>query len=233
MDDSPLPRAREARRGVSPGPLTEFWVCHRATNLSFLTRLQLLISFSNSPTPAPPRYFRSTRSKPTQPACALRCTRVQLPSYAALPVPLRRLQFRRRTNHPCTAPCSRTKFLSLPPLHPVSLDPSAKRLRASRSPSRWTTPLRPKPFCRRLLHFLVRRVLAARIAKLLRLQTVGVLLFVFCRCVVAVFAISALQRNGFPHRFISLFQSLFIALLNNLRYGAGAHGVAAFANGKA
>jgi hypothetical protein len=55
-----------------------------------------------------------------------------------------------------------------------------------------------------LLHFLVRRVLAARIAKLLGLQTVGVLLLVFRRRVVAVFAIPALQRNGFPHA-LSLF----------------------------
>jgi hypothetical protein len=50
----------------------------------------------------------------------------------------------------------------------------------------------------------VRRVLAARIAKLLGLQTVGVLLLVFRRRVVAVFAIPALQRNGFPHA-LSLF----------------------------
>ena len=59
-----------------------------------------------------------------------------------------------------------------------------------------------------LFHFLVPRVLAARIAKLLRLQTVGVLLLVFRRCVVAVLAIAALQRNGFPHSFISLPDSL-------------------------
>ncbi len=45
----------------------------------------------------------------------------------------------------------------------------------------------------------MRRVLAARIAKLFRLQTLGVLLLVFCRRVVAVLTIPALQRNGFPH----------------------------------
>src|SRR4029077_16084581 len=73
-----------------------------------------------------------------------------------------------------------------------------------RSPSRWTTPLRPKPSLPQLLHFLVRRVLAARVAKLFGLQTVGVLLLVFRRRVVAVFAIPALQRNGFPHNFVSL-----------------------------
>jgi hypothetical protein len=45
----------------------------------------------------------------------------------------------------------------------------------------------------------VSRVLAARIAKLLRLHALGVLLFVLRRRVVAVFAIPALQRNDFPH----------------------------------
>jgi hypothetical protein len=48
----------------------------------------------------------------------------------------------------------------------------------------------------------MRSVLAARIAKLLGLQAIGVLLFVFCRCVVAIFAIAALQRNDFPHESI-------------------------------
>jgi len=55
---------------------------------------------------------------------------------------------------------------------------------------------------RQLLHFFVRSVLAARIAKLLCLQALGVFLFVFCRCVVAIFAIAALQRNDFPHESI-------------------------------
>jgi hypothetical protein len=45
-------------------------------------------------------------------------------------------------------------------------------------------------------------VLAARIAKLLGLQALGVLLFIFCRCVVAIFAIATLQRNDFPHESI-------------------------------
>jgi len=43
------------------------------------------------------------------------------------------------------------------------------------------------------------RVLAARVAKLFRLQSLGVFLLVFRRRVVAVLAIAALQRNGFPH----------------------------------
>jgi hypothetical protein len=45
----------------------------------------------------------------------------------------------------------------------------------------------------------MRRLFAARITKLLRFQPFRVLLFVLGRCVVAVFAISALQRNNFAH----------------------------------
>src|SRR5258707_9033607 len=79
-----------------------------------------------------------------------------------------------------------------------------------RSPSRWTTPLKTNPVlpnCQRrkkLLHFLVRGLFAARIAKLLGLQALGVLLFVFGRCIVAVFTIPALQRDNFPHVSIPL-----------------------------
>jgi hypothetical protein len=50
-----------------------------------------------------------------------------------------------------------------------------------------------------LLHFLVRRLLPARIAKLLRFHPLGVLLLVLRRRVIAVFAIPALQRNDFSH----------------------------------
>jgi hypothetical protein len=42
-------------------------------------------------------------------------------------------------------------------------------------------------------------VLAARIAKLLRLDTVRMLLLVLRRRVVAIFAIGALQRDDFSH----------------------------------
>jgi hypothetical protein len=45
----------------------------------------------------------------------------------------------------------------------------------------------------------VRRLLAARVAELLRFHPLGVLLLVLRRCVIAVFAIAALQRNGFAH----------------------------------
>src|SRR5215467_1089057 len=67
-----------------------------------------------------------------------------------------------------------------------------------RSPNRWTTPLNSIPVCsptsqnRNLFHFFVRRLLAARVAKLLRFQTFGVLLLVLRRGVVAVFAFPAL-----------------------------------------
>jgi hypothetical protein len=50
-----------------------------------------------------------------------------------------------------------------------------------------------------LLHFLVRRLLAAGVAKFLGLQSVGVLLFIFCGGVIPVLAISTLQSNDFPH----------------------------------
>jgi hypothetical protein len=55
---------------------------------------------------------------------------------------------------------------------------------------------------RKLLNFLVPGVLAARVAKLPGLHAFGVLLLVFGRRVVAVFAIAALQRNDFSHDLI-------------------------------
>jgi hypothetical protein len=45
----------------------------------------------------------------------------------------------------------------------------------------------------------MRSVLTAGIAKLLGLQTIRMLLLVFCRRVVAVLTVPALQRNNFPH----------------------------------
>src|SRR5262249_39294044 len=58
-------------------------------------------------------------------------------------------------------------------------------------------------------HFFVRGVLAARPAELLGLHAFGVLLFVFRRCVVAIFAIATLQRDDFPHDSFSLFPEIF------------------------
>jgi hypothetical protein len=60
-----------------------------------------------------------------------------------------------------------------------------------------------------LLNFLMRGVLAARPAKLFRLHALGVFLFVFCRCVVAIFAIATLQRNDFPHESVPFSQNFF------------------------
>ena len=57
-------------------------------------------------------------------------------------------------------------------------------------------PLAP---AKKLLHLFVRRLLAARIAEFLRFHPLGVLLLVLRRCVVAVFAIAALQRDDFAH----------------------------------
>src|SRR4029077_13842815 len=87
-----------------------------------------------------------------------------------------------------------------------------------RSPNRWPTPLRSKPACpsplqndscenfpcknEPLLHFLVRRLPAASVAELLRFQPLGMLLLVFRRCVIAVLAIPALQRDDLAHRLI-------------------------------
>jgi hypothetical protein len=49
------------------------------------------------------------------------------------------------------------------------------------------------------LDLFVRRVLAARVAKLLRLQPVGVLLLVLRGGVIPVLALTTLQGNDFPH----------------------------------
>src|SRR6267143_2298670 len=62
--------------------------------------------------------------------------------------------------------------------------------------------LSPTPAKTKLLHFLVRRLLAARIAKLLCFHPLGMLFLVLRRCVIAVFAIAALQRNDFAHDLI-------------------------------
>jgi len=50
----------------------------------------------------------------------------------------------------------------------------------------------------------MRRLLAARIAELLRFQAFRVFPFVLRGCVVAVLTISALQRNNFSHDFENL-----------------------------
>jgi len=75
----------------------------------------------------------------------------------------------------------------------------------------------------RLLNFFVRRVLPARVAKLLRFHPVGMLLPVLHGGVVPVFTIAALQCDDFSH----------VRLLDDLGYGAGAYRVPAFANREA
>src|SRR5258708_12585727 len=92
--------------------------------------------------------------------------------------------------------------------------PSA-RLRQTSGQAVEPTPLT------RLLHFLVTRVLAARIAKLLRFHPVGMLLPILGGRVIPVFAIVALQRDDFSHRPSS-------KLLDDLRDAACADPLAAF-----
>jgi hypothetical protein len=49
------------------------------------------------------------------------------------------------------------------------------------------------------LHFFVSGLLAAGVAKLLGLQPLGMLLLVFRCGVIAILAVTTLQRNNFPH----------------------------------
>src|SRR5580704_5038977 len=101
-------------------------------------------------------------------------------------------------------------FTGSPPVHQISGRGGGTRTPipgfGDRSPSRWTTPLKPKPSLQqsvpKLLHFLVAGMFAARIAKLLRLHAFGVLLLVLRRRVVAVLAIRTLQRDDFSHDLI-------------------------------
>src|SRR5579862_4153031 len=89
---------------------------------------------------------------------------------------------------------------------------------------RWST-VEPTPL-KSLLHFLVARVLAARLAKFLRFHPVGMLLPVLSGRVVPVFAIVALQRNNFAHKIPS-------DLFDDFRNRSRADRVAAFANREA
>jgi hypothetical protein len=71
---------------------------------------------------------------------------------------------------------------------------------------KFKTGLSPTPYenassdNQRLLHFLVRGLLAAGVAKLLGFHALGVFLLVLRRRVVAVFAFPALQGNDLAHR---------------------------------
>ena len=69
---------------------------------------------------------------------------------------------------------------------------------------KFKTGLSPSPANANLLDFLVRRLPAAGVAKFLRFQPLAVLLLVFRRRVVAVLALTALQRNRLAHRFSAL-----------------------------
>jgi hypothetical protein len=67
-----------------------------------------------------------------------------------------------------------------------------------------TKTLAPPKHFRELLHFLVGRLLAAGVAKLLGFQPLGMLLLILCRRVVAVLTIPALQCNNLAHSVKSL-----------------------------
>jgi hypothetical protein len=60
-------------------------------------------------------------------------------------------------------------------------------------------------------------MLPARVAELLRLQSLGVLLFILRRCVVAILALAALQRNRFSHK-LFLMHQIFCFDLTNIHY---------------
>jgi hypothetical protein len=77
-----------------------------------------------------------------------------------------------------------------------------------------------QPSKQKLFHFLVRRLLAARIAKLLRFQTLRVLLFVLRRGVVAVLAFAALQCNGLAHFLPSLLSTRRFDLITQVQQSA-------------
>jgi hypothetical protein len=105
---------------------------------NFLARLQPLIFFSS----------RRAASLAPQHSLQIKQTGLRFAVYSGPTPQLCRLT---RSSTSSANPiykdlsCSKAKVLqSSPPAH-QPVDPSLLRLRASRSPSRWTTPLRPKP----------------------------------------------------------------------------------------
>jgi len=76
-------------------------------------------------------------------------------------------------------------------------------------------------------------VFPAGVAKFLGLQALGVLPPILGGGVVPVLAIVTLQRDEFAHGVWSLLPFWLRLLLDDLGYGAGADGVAAFANREA
>ena len=90
-----------------------------------------------------------------------------------------------------------------------------------RSPSRWTTHLKPKPCAPPqpsriptavpLLHFLMRCLLPAGVAKLLGFHPLGMFSLVLGRRVIAVLTISALQFNDLAHVVSKPFRKRFVS----------------------
>jgi hypothetical protein len=69
-----------------------------------------------------------------------------------------------------------------------------------------TIPLKPAE-SQNLLNFFMRRMLPARVTKLLRLHPVRMLLFILGGRIVAVLALAALQCDDFAHFLFSLPES--------------------------
>src|SRR5690348_14279451 len=136
-------------------------------------------------------------SKPILPVGAAECDGSQRPNCAPSVSPRYRSPRRRRASRRSIPTCNKTN-----------------------SPR--PTPLNRARDKNRLLHFLMRRMLPARIAELLRLQPVAVLLLVLGGRVVSVFTVVALQCDDFAH----------CRLLDNLGHGACTHRVAAFPDRK-
>ena len=178
MDDSPLPRAREAGRGVFPRS------AYRVLGLPPSHQLQLLDSAPtfNLLLQFPRRYATSAALTPNQ---------------------LNWLALRGVTG-------SSSPAMPLHPFFDVACNPDLERAICAThhvaEPILFLCHIASN--LQALFHFLVSRVLPARIAKLFRLQPVGVFLLVLRRRIVAVLAIPALQRNCFPHTFVSLPGSL-------------------------
>ena len=80
-----------------------------------------------------------------------------------------------------------------------------------------------------LLHFLVRRVLPAELAKLVSFQPIRIVFLVFHRRIVTLLAGRAGQVDDFSH----LLSPSLAELRQNFGDDAGAHGLATLAHGEA
>ena len=82
-----------------------------------------------------------------------------------------------------------------------------------------------------LLHFLVRRVFSAELAKLVSFQPIRIIFLIFHRRIISLLAGRASKVDDLPHRML-LFSSLS-GLGQDFGDDAGAHGLATLAHGEA